>query len=109
VFSQEHLMYIINEGNVLFNLEMDLLIHSYFNLIYDTNYFSLTSRRFSYFHPAEHQLLSYLTSMQTGFVQKSRSPKPDHYLHFMELQTPGTPYRPLWMEENINNVSFQSC
>ena len=26
----------------------------------------------------------------------------------MELQIPGTLYRPLWMEENISNVSNQS-
>ena len=66
VFSQEHLMFIMNE--------------------------------------AEHELLSCLGSMQAGLVQKPRSSKPDQYLHFMELKVPGTLYRPLWMEENINNI-----
>ncbi|XP_028396477.1 sphingomyelin phosphodiesterase 4-like isoform X2 [Dendronephthya gigantea] len=58
----------------------------------------------SIIHEAEYELMSYLQSTQAGFIQKSRSPKPEQYHHFVEMQSPGAQYRPLWMEEIINDV-----
>lgn len=53
---------------------------------------------------AEGELISCLSSVQQGFVSKSRSPKSPQYSHFMELQISGTMYTPLFMEETINNI-----